>query len=100
MRVVLAQPRGFCAGVERAIEIVERAIEKYGPPIGLDKLADVAHELAPFPVLALGGISIANAEECLRSGASGIAGISLFNQSENLEAVVAEIKNSGKGAEG
>ena len=33
MRVVLAQPRGFCAGVERAIEIVERAIDKYGPPI-------------------------------------------------------------------
>jgi len=33
MRVVLAQPRGFCAGVERAIDIVERAIEKYGPPI-------------------------------------------------------------------
>src|SRR5216683_3084024 len=33
MRVVLAQPRGFCAGVERAIEIVEKALEKYGPPI-------------------------------------------------------------------
>jgi 4-hydroxy-3-methylbut-2-en-1-yl diphosphate reductase len=33
IRVVLAQPRGFCAGVERAIEIVEKAIEKYGPPI-------------------------------------------------------------------
>jgi 4-hydroxy-3-methylbut-2-en-1-yl diphosphate reductase len=33
MEVVLAQPRGFCAGVERAIEIVERALEKYGPPI-------------------------------------------------------------------
>jgi 4-hydroxy-3-methylbut-2-enyl diphosphate reductase len=33
MRIILAQPRGFCAGVERAIEIVERAIEKYGPPI-------------------------------------------------------------------
>ena len=33
MRVVLAQPRGFCAGVERAIEIVERAIIKFGPPI-------------------------------------------------------------------
>jgi 4-hydroxy-3-methylbut-2-en-1-yl diphosphate reductase len=33
MRVVLAQPRGFCAGVERAIEIVERALNKYGPPI-------------------------------------------------------------------
>jgi len=27
MRVILAQPRGFCAGVERAIEIVERALK-------------------------------------------------------------------------
>ena len=33
MRVILAQPRGFCAGVERAIDIVERALVKYGPPI-------------------------------------------------------------------
>jgi 4-hydroxy-3-methylbut-2-enyl diphosphate reductase len=33
IRVVLAQPRGFCAGVERAIEIVERALKKFGPPI-------------------------------------------------------------------
>jgi 4-hydroxy-3-methylbut-2-en-1-yl diphosphate reductase len=33
MRVVLAKPRGFCAGVERAIAIVERALEIYGPPV-------------------------------------------------------------------
>jgi 4-hydroxy-3-methylbut-2-enyl diphosphate reductase len=33
LKVVLAQPRGFCAGVERAIDIVERALKKYGPPI-------------------------------------------------------------------
>ena len=33
MRVVLAQPRGFCAGVVRAIDIVERALEKYGAPV-------------------------------------------------------------------
>ena len=33
IQVVLAQPRGFCAGVERAIEIVERALTKFGPPI-------------------------------------------------------------------
>ena len=33
MRVLLAEPRGFCAGVERAIAIVERALEKFGPPI-------------------------------------------------------------------
>ena len=31
--LVLAEPRGFCAGVDRAIEIVERAIEKFGAPI-------------------------------------------------------------------
>ncbi|MBV9078631.1 MAG: 4-hydroxy-3-methylbut-2-enyl diphosphate reductase [Methylobacteriaceae bacterium] len=33
MKVILAQPRGFCAGVVRAIDIVERAITKYGAPI-------------------------------------------------------------------
>ena len=31
--IVLAKPRGFCAGVDRAIEIVERALERYGAPI-------------------------------------------------------------------
>ncbi|MBU3542785.1 4-hydroxy-3-methylbut-2-enyl diphosphate reductase [Polynucleobacter sp. MWH-Loch1C5] len=31
--IVLAQPRGFCAGVDRAITIVEKALEKFGPPI-------------------------------------------------------------------
>ena len=33
MEVLLANPRGFCAGVERAIEIVERALQEYGAPI-------------------------------------------------------------------
>lgn len=33
MEVILANPRGFCAGVERAIAIVERALEKFGAPI-------------------------------------------------------------------
>jgi 4-hydroxy-3-methylbut-2-enyl diphosphate reductase len=33
LRVLLAQPRGFCAGVERAIEIVERALDLYGAPV-------------------------------------------------------------------
>src|SRR3712207_4911439 len=33
MRIILAQPRGFCAGVVRAVEIVERALEKYGAPV-------------------------------------------------------------------
>ena len=33
MRVILAQPRGFCAGVIRAIEIVERSLERHGAPV-------------------------------------------------------------------
>ncbi|MBX7527487.1 4-hydroxy-3-methylbut-2-enyl diphosphate reductase [Qipengyuania vesicularis] len=33
LKLLIAAPRGFCAGVDRAIEIVERALEKYGPPV-------------------------------------------------------------------
>ncbi|PXV60359.1 4-hydroxy-3-methylbut-2-enyl diphosphate reductase [Dyella jiangningensis] len=33
MKVILAQPRGFCAGVVRAIEIVERALQRFGAPV-------------------------------------------------------------------
>ena len=33
MHVLLAQPRGFCAGVVRAVDIVERALQVYGPPV-------------------------------------------------------------------
>lgn len=32
-KVVLAKPRGFCAGVQRAISIVERSLEKFGQPV-------------------------------------------------------------------
>ena len=40
MRILLANPRGFCAGVDRAIDIVERAIGLFGARI------DVRHEVA------------------------------------------------------
>ena len=33
MEIILANPRGFCAGVERAIDIVERALDAFGAPI-------------------------------------------------------------------
>lgn len=33
MRILLAKPRGFCAGVERAVKSVERALERFGPPV-------------------------------------------------------------------
>ena len=33
LKIYLASPRGFCAGVKRAIEIVEKSLEKYGKPV-------------------------------------------------------------------
>ena len=33
LKIFLAAPRGFCAGVDRAIEIVKKSIDKYGPPV-------------------------------------------------------------------
>lgn len=37
MQAVVAKPRGFCAGVERAIRVVEEALERYGPPVYVRK---------------------------------------------------------------
>ena len=33
LKILLASPRGFCAGVDRAIEIVNKALDKYGKPV-------------------------------------------------------------------
>ena len=33
IKIMLASPRGFCAGVDRAIEIVKKTIKKFGPPV-------------------------------------------------------------------
>ena len=33
IKILLASPRGFCAGVDRAIEIVKKTLEKYGSPV-------------------------------------------------------------------
>lgn len=66
--------------------------ERYGPPLSVAALSRVASELAPFPVLALGGISLVNAAECLSAGASGIAGISLFSKPENLASIAAMLR--------
>ena len=66
--------------------------ENYGPPAGVAELARVARDLKAFPVLALGGLTTQNAQECLDAGASGIAGISIFNQSTRLANVVATFR--------
>jgi 4-hydroxy-3-methylbut-2-enyl diphosphate reductase len=48
-RLVLASPRGYCAGVERAVEIVARALELHGPPIYVRKqIVHNAHVVRDF----------------------------------------------------
>ncbi len=54
-------------------------------PAGLDALRLACH--AKIPVLALGGVTIENASSCLNAGASGIAGIRLFQQNKIEEVV-------------
>src|SRR6476469_2233282 len=42
-KLLLASPRGYCAGVERAVETVEKALELYGPPVYVRK--QIVHNL-------------------------------------------------------
>jgi thiamine-phosphate pyrophosphorylase len=65
---------------------------EYGTPVGLGQLSKVARELAPLPVIALGGVTLANARDCLDAGASGIAGISIFGDDEALASVIQAVK--------
>ena len=66
---------------------------QYGPPQGVKRLADVCRALR-IPVLAIGGVTIENAPECLRAGAAGIAAIRLFQQNPNLAETVTRLKQS------
>ena len=63
----------------------------YGAPLGIEALAEVSRALEPFPILALGGISISNAPDCLRAGSSGVAGISLLSDLAEMKSTVAAI---------
>lgn len=63
----------------------------YGPPLGLEKLAE-AVRAAGIPVLALGGIILANAGACLQVGAAGLAAISLFQSSRDLQETVRHLR--------
>jgi thiamine-phosphate pyrophosphorylase len=64
----------------------------YGEPQGLNKLAEVTRALGEFPVLAIGGITLANVVECFQAGASGVAAISMLNDAEKLSATVETIR--------
>ena len=52
-RVLLAEPRGYCAGVDRAVETVERALEKHGPPVYV--LHEIVHNRHVVATLAEAG---------------------------------------------
>lgn len=54
------------------------------PPIGVASLRYAAQTLAPFPLIALGGVSLERTGEVLRAGATGVAGIRLFDEDENF----------------
>jgi thiamine-phosphate pyrophosphorylase len=70
--------------------------QEFGPPQGLKALSLVARELSSFPVLALGGISKANAADCFAAGAYGVAGIGLFSEPEHFISLCTTIREAAK----
>ncbi len=63
LKVLLASPRGFCAGVERAIQIVERAIVKYGPPVYVRH--EIVHNRHVVERLrGMGAVFVERVEDC------------------------------------
>ncbi|HYX76939.1 MAG TPA: hypothetical protein VE757_07165, partial [Gaiellaceae bacterium] len=64
-RVLLADPRSFCAGVDRAIEIVERLLEQHGPPVYV-RHQIVHNEHVVRRLEALGAVFVENEDEIPR----------------------------------
>jgi thiamine-phosphate pyrophosphorylase len=64
----------------------------YGAPQGLKRLAEVCRAVS-IPVIAIGGITLANGAACLSAGARGLAAIRLFQDAPDLPSCVRELKN-------
>jgi thiamine-phosphate pyrophosphorylase len=62
----------------------------FGPPLGLEKLREVTSRVS-VPILALGGITPERVQACREAGATGIAGIRIFQECDSLEACVEEL---------
>lgn len=62
-----------------------------GPAQGVERLEEISKRVK-IPVLAIGGITLANAGACLLVGAAGIAGIRLFQDAANLDDLVARLR--------
>lgn len=71
--------------------------EKYGEPQGLKQLERITAKLGPFPVLALGGITVASVSDCIQAGARGIAAIRMLNDPLQLDRIVNEVRASMEG---
>ncbi|HYN85600.1 MAG TPA: thiamine phosphate synthase [Pyrinomonadaceae bacterium] len=56
----------------------------YGPPLGLAALEEAARALAPFPVVAVGGIEVENLASVFDAGAAGVAAIRMFSDPATL----------------
>jgi thiamine-phosphate pyrophosphorylase len=67
--------------------------EKFGPSLGINRLAE-ASKAVRIPVLAIGGITEANARECFDVGASGIAAIRMFSGELDLAALVGRLHSA------
>ena len=63
LKVLLASPRGFCAGVDRAIQIVERALERYGAPVFVRH--EIVHNRHVVERLrSMGAVFVASLDQC------------------------------------
>lgn len=60
---------------------------EFGAPLGLERFAEICQSIS-IPTLALGGINLSNYREPLQCGASGIAAIGLFTQTETLDSTI------------
>lgn len=65
---------------------------QYGKPLRLAKLREVTSELAPLPVLALGGVTLDTVADCIQAGAAGVAAITMLNDRLQLDRVVNGIR--------
>ena len=66
--------------------------EAYGPPLGLGGLREAARAVAPFPLLALGGVTRETIPQVIEAGARGVAAIRLFADESEIEAIVNELR--------
>ena len=88
LRVILARPRGLCAGVTRAIAAVERALELYGPPVHLRH--EIVHDRAVVEGLRAKGAVFVDETAAVPPG-----GIVVFSAHGVARRVVEEAESRG-----